>query len=215
MIQRTMIAVLLAFSGSSLAFGQTITEPHPAVVKVTGKVIWDANTEPAGSGVWIDATHVLTALHVVSEMETVQVEWNGEKIPATIEAVLPVCDWALLQTNEPRRTPPIELRTEPLAEGDAVVGYGWGPVEVDSQFQAQPRRFARIVGKHRDGRIYGKAMPRLGDSGGPVFDADGRLVGVINSKIEPGGNRPGYWFGCGQSRLYGFIAEKRGFRWAK
>lgn len=180
----------------------SVDNPHVKHVVHVKCKLTNGNTS-WGSGVWIDANHVLTALHVISEGEQVEVQWQGERIVADVITLEPLADWALLRTEPTEKTPPIEIRSEPVAVNEPLVGYGFGPS------QNGRRTLVKILGKAGVNCILGNDKPRGGDSGGPVFDSRGRLVGIVNARIE---GEP-VWFGHGLGLdLKAFCEGRRGFR---
>ncbi|HEX3718634.1 MAG TPA: trypsin-like peptidase domain-containing protein [Verrucomicrobiae bacterium] len=83
-----------------------------------------------GSGVVIDGKRILTVAHVVSYASQVQIEANeaGDKLNATVEAICPEMDLAVLQLEDDSffdTHPPLNRATQLPQTTDAVMVYGF------------------------------------------------------------------------------------------
>lgn len=135
-----------------------------------------------GSGVLIDRDTVVTAAHVVDEAdpvaEAVRVTWaSGEMVRASVDAVNPTADLALL-----------ELRRRPAACPLALAG-ARADVGGDVHAAGYPRGAADlavsrgvVAGHPRDAQVRLlriEAPVDAGMSGGAVLDGDLRVAGII------------------------------------
>ena len=89
-----------------------------------------APNEVSGSGVVIEGRRILTNAHVVLYASQVQVQASaaGDKVPATVVAVAPGIDLAVLQLDDPTffDTHPAVARASKLPHiKDAVLAYGF------------------------------------------------------------------------------------------
>lgn len=156
-----------------------------SVVKITGDAA-SCQRGLEGSG-WVVATdRVVTNAHVVAGVQHpyVQIDGNGHHYSASVVLFDSHRDLAILDVPG-LPAPPVRIGTQ-LAAGDSavVVGYpGDGPLTVDA---ARVRRVITAVGAD----IYGNpgtsrqvysllAIVRPGNSGGPVLDPAGHVVGVV------------------------------------
>jgi putative serine protease PepD len=150
-----------------------------------------------GSGFVIDDDgRIVTNQHVVGEAERVTVVFeDGDEAEARVVGTDPSTDIALLQLEDSDR----ELHPLPLGSSDALE-IGDTVVAIGSPFGLQGTLTAGIVsaldreiaapnGFTIDGAIQTDAALNSGNSGGPLLDSQGRVVGV-NSQIqsETGGN---------------------------
>jgi hypothetical protein len=120
---------------------------------------------------------------VVSVAHILQAGWSpavifsdGTSLPARIVATDALHDCALLEIQTPKR-PCIGLAATPPRSGPVYwAGYGPGAYQVGSgQVIAIDGDFLKARGK-----------PREGDSGGPIYGPDGRLVAIISEGTQVG-----------------------------
>ena len=151
----------------------------------------------AGSGFVVSDRHVVTNAHVVGDASVATV-WlsNGARREGQIVATDTRLDFAVLEV------PRVPVSVEPLAIADAQTAitlgapvWAWGyPFEdavVEAGFSRAPSVSAGIVSAQRlrDGVSYLQtdAAVNPGSSGGPLLDANGRVVGVNTLVLTPGG----------------------------
>ena len=188
-----------AAAGASLSIGEIYERVSPGVVQISSESGQFGLQEgrSTGSGFVIDDEgHILTNQHVVSAADSVTVRFSdGREVEARVVGSDPSTDVALLDLeDDSQRLEPLELgSSESLAIGDPVVAIG-------SPFGLQGTVTAGIVsaldrelrapdGFTIDGAIQTDAALNSGNSGGPLLDGAGRVIG-INSQIESrtGGN---------------------------
>jgi serine protease Do len=121
---------------------------------------------------------VLTAAHVVDESEVVSVLFpDGKTGHAKVLGLNYTRDVALCMITEPGEYPFMELGdTKDLKEGDMVVAMGH-PGGFDPKRQP-PVRFGRVFEFGHADYIRSDCALVGGDSGGPLFDLDGKVIGV-------------------------------------
>lgn len=157
----------------------TITNANHSVVMITGD-------QSIGSGVILTSTGlVLTNSHVVragSDQWTVRFS-NGQEFPAQVLAVGSrqqgiQNDLALVQVQGVRNLPVAQFSEDALQPGDPVwaIGAPYGRAEVITQGE-----FRQIT---RDGVILSTTEVHPGNSGGPLLNQAGEVVG-INTEINP------------------------------
>jgi S1-C subfamily serine protease len=146
-----------------------------------------------GSGFVIDkAGHIVTNYHVVEGAKTVQVSFsNHESMRAKVVGSDPATDIAVLQVSAPSRAlRPLTLGDSSTVEvGDQVIAIGnplgydrsvtSGIVSAVQRSIAAPNQVSTIGHV-----IQTDAALNHGNSGGPLLDADGDVIGV-NAQIAP------------------------------
>jgi serine protease Do len=154
-----------------------------------------------GSGVLISPDgKVLTAAHVVQTADRVTVEFaNGMSIPARVIASEPRADVALLQLQ---RVPPGAVAAR-LADSDSVqvgddVFIIGAPYGLGHSLSA-----GHVSGRH-DMRRTVRGVPievlqtdaavNVGNSGGPMFNTEGAVVGIVSQILSQSGGFEGVGF---------------------
>lgn len=146
----------------------------------------DAATGGTGTGFFVSNTgHILTNAHVVRRCSKVDVKRPGD-IPAraVIVARDKVNDLALLKTNLQGQAPPA-FRTGAKI-GEAVAAYGFplsGLLATSGNFTTG--NISATAGLLDDTRMLQVSSPvQPGNSGGPLLDEAGNVVGVVVSKLN-------------------------------
>ncbi len=140
-------------------------------------------TGSSGSGVITTADGlILTAAHVVQGAEELEVVFpDGEQVQGKVLGANYSKDIAMVQIMGKGPWPFAEKgASKPLVAGDWVVALGHS-----AGFDAgrtPPVRFGRVVSKGPGNFLTSDCTLIGGDSGGPLFDLEGRIVG-INSSI--------------------------------
>jgi serine protease Do len=136
-----------------------------------------------GSGVIISPEGlVLTAGHVMASEDEGQYQIilpSGKTVAAKALGKNLDTDAGMVQITDPGPWPFIEInRSSNLKRGDWVVSLGHsGGFELGRN---PPVRSGRILGRNRS-QILTDAVLIGGDSGGPLFDLDGKLIGIHSS----------------------------------
>ena len=140
-------------------------------------------TGSSGSGViTTNDGLILTAAHVIQGADDIMVVFpNGKTIPGQVLGANYSKDIAMVQMDTKGPWPCAEMgESNALAAGDWVVALGHS-----GGFDAArtpPVRFGRVVSKGPGNFLTTDCTLIGGDSGGPLFDLDGKIVG-INSSI--------------------------------
>src|SRR5215208_1261576 len=155
-----------------------------------------------GSGFVYDADgHIVTNEHVVDNADSVSVTfWNGTKVDARVVGTDPSTDLAIIQVDAPASLLyPLSLGdSSKLAVGDGVVAIGspfaleetvtTGIVSALHREMTSPNNFAI------DDSIQTDAAINHGNSGGPLLNAQGKVVGVNSQIASDSGGSDGVGF---------------------
>jgi S1-C subfamily serine protease len=205
------LALALSFIAPTLAIGETLGEayrrvnPSVVVIRARGQEVTEegiSRFREIGSGVLISPDgKIATAAHVVHSMNELAVEFLGEDpVPARVIASEPRADISIIQVSQVPR----DAVVSPLADSDAVqvgdpvfvVGapYGlghslssgiisarWEPNTVTPDFPLA--EFFQTT-----------AVINTGNSGGPMFNVAGKLIGIVSHNITKSGGSEGLGF---------------------
>ncbi len=202
-------ATLLAFPGGARGqnMGDLFRQVNPSVVVIRAK---GSDVESSGvtrfvetgSGVLVSADgKIMTAAHVVHSMDEVVVEFlGGEKIPAKVISSEPAADLSLIKLQ---RVPPgskvaIVADSDTVRVGDPVMIIG-APYGLSHSMSA-----GWISARWPANSVY-HAMPlaeflqtnatiNTGNSGGPMFNMAGQVIGIVSHNISKSGGSEGLGF---------------------
>jgi S1-C subfamily serine protease len=172
-----------------------------------------------GSGVLISKDgQVMTASHVVHAMDEIKVEFlGGETVTAHIVASEPAADLSLLKLD---RVPPGATVAE-MADSDTVK-VGDQVIVVGAPYGlAHSLSVGYVSARWAPNTVY-RTMPmaeffqtdatiNTGNSGGPMFSMDGKVVGVVSHNISKGGGSEGLGFVVTLNTAKRLLLERRSF----
>jgi S1-C subfamily serine protease len=182
----------------------------PSVVQVVGasngsgagNLGAEEGPEQSGTGfIWDGAGHVVTNNHVVSGTSQVAIRLaTGEVVAASIVGTAPSYDLAVVRMRNIRNLPgPIAVGSSAdLRVGQAAFAIG-NPFGLDQSLttgviSALKRRLPTGAGREIGNVIQTDAAVNPGNSGGPLLDSAGRLIGVTTAIISPSGSNAGIGF---------------------
>jgi S1-C subfamily serine protease len=194
-------------SGKALSINEIYRHASPGVVQITSTTVTSAPADPffggqfapqqtqqsLGSGFVIDkAGHVVTNFHVVQNAREVQVSFSGgENVKARVLGSDPSTDIAVLQVNTRSRalTPLAWGDSDAVRVGDSVVAignpFGYTRSVTAGIVSAVGRPLTSPNNHVIDHAIQTDAALNHGNSGGPLLDARGAVIGV-NTQISTG-----------------------------
>jgi S1-C subfamily serine protease len=173
-----------------------------------------------GSGVLISTDgEVITAAHLVQTASKVLVEFSGgEVISAQIISSEPASDVALLKLNDP---PPSGATMAKLGDSDKVevgdqifiVGAPHGESNTLSVGYISARRQPNTVynGLLLTELFQTDAAINQGNSGGPMFNMEGEIVGIVSHIISKSGGSEGLGFVVTSNMARRLLFERRTF----
>ena len=167
-------------SAGAGALRSSATELHPPGVK-------GLRLAETGSGFFIGQNRVLTNFHVAGSCTALTVGNNreGRETDAGLVAGDAAVDLAVLSTIGAGETP-AEFNTDAALESGthlAVVGYpAFGRPVLEAQLEQASVMDSDATGDRRFYSFIGAV--RGGNSGGPVLDEKGAVVGVVTAKIN-------------------------------
>jgi serine protease Do len=167
--------------------------------------------EARGSGFIIDANGtVVTNNHVVENAKSVSVTLeDGTELPATVVGRDPRTDLAVLRIKADKALPYIQLGDSGgVKVGEWVVAMG-NPYGLGGSVTAGiVSALGRDIGSGPyDSFLQIDAPINRGNSGGPLFTQDGRVVGVNSAILSPTGGSIGIGFAIPSNMVKTVVAE--------
>jgi len=195
----------------------TSTSAGQSGVDVFGNPIEGQSQQALGSGFVVDKDgHIVTNYHVVEGATSIEVSFsNQDTVKAKVVGTDPSTDLALLQVDAPAKalTPLTLANSDAVSVGDPVVAIG-NPFGLERTVTAgivsALQREVRSPNNYTiDHVIQTDAPINSGNSGGPLIDAQGRVIGV-NSQIETangGGGNVGIGFAVPSNTVKSVVAQ--------
>ncbi len=178
----------------------------PAVVNITTQVLRSnffygvIPEEGSGSGFVYDRQgHIITNYHVVENANEITVSFGQDlEIPAQVIGVDPPNDLAVLQVDSlpPNANPILLGESDDLQVGQRAIAIGnpFGQFErtlTVGVVSAVNRTLEVDTDRVLRGVIQTDAAINRGNSGGPLLDSSGRLIGVNTAIVSPSGASAG------------------------
>jgi len=186
-----LLAAGLAIGSAAAAPVRSLEDLRALEKKITGVyerampatvALISEGTGAAGSGVVVSEKGlILTASHVVMGVEEVQVLFpDGREFTGRVLGANRSRDAAMVQIREPGPFPWVPLgKSGGLKVGDWVVALGHSAGFEPTR--TPPLRFGRLVSKGPGEGVTSDCTLIGGDSGGPLFDLEGRVVAIHSS----------------------------------
>ena len=166
-----------------------------------------------GSGFIIDESgYVVTNNHVIDGASEVTIRLGDESVyPAEVVGTDPQTDIALLKIKADRPLPALQLGDSDKAEvGDWVMAvgnpFGLGGTVTAGIISARGRN---IQAGPYDDFLQIDASINRGNSGGPLFNLDGSVIGVNTAIYSPNGGSVGIGFAIPSNMVKSVVAQLR------
>jgi len=230
-MRKIVLAAVLALMASS-AFSQNLADlfeqNKQSVVTIYVKESLNSgagdprtfvSNEGLGSGVLIRDDIILTASHVVANADQIMVQfYDGEALEATTTRISRMADVAVITLKKPPSNPQIATlgNSDDVRIGDEVFVVG-APMGL-------PYSLSRgvISGRHAENNLAndGKSLEffqtdaaiNTGNSGGPMFNYKGEVIGIVSSILTRSGGFEGIGFAA-TSNVSRALLTERGSRY--
>jgi len=194
--------------------------PSVVVIRARGRDVTESGEtrfSETGSGVLISTDgKVMTAAHVVHSMDQISVEFlGGETVAAWVVGSEPAADLSLLQLERV----PAGARVAPMGDlsrmevGDEVIIVG-------APYGFSYSLSSGLISAHWLPNTVYKTMPlaeffqttttiNTGNSGGPMFNMAGEVIGIVSHNISKSGGSEGLGFVVTLNTARQLLLEKR------
>jgi S1-C subfamily serine protease len=176
--------VAVAPPDAALANSPVVASTEPSVVKIRA-IAPSCQKVLEGTGFVLSPDRVMTNAHVVAGANSVTVEASGNPYDATVVSYDPTVDVAILAV--PNLPPgPLAFASAPAKSGTQaiVMGYPGGgsfvatPARIRELIELSGPDIYRTATVNRE--VYTvRASVEQGNSGGPLIDLDGNVLGVV------------------------------------
>ncbi len=163
-----------------------------------------------GSGFVIDGGHIVTNHHVIEGSDYIEVAFpNGETFEATLIGTDPSTDIAVLKFDAPDTIPSVKFGDSDASDvGDWVMAignpFGYGGTVTAGIISARNRNINQ--GSYDD-FIQTDVAINKGNSGGPLFNMAGDVIGVNTAIISPTGGSVGISFSVSADLASGVVDQ--------
>jgi putative serine protease PepD len=214
-----------AAAEKTLSINQIYEQAGPGVVEITVSTPGDSSgAYPFGGGgtataqgsgfVYDESGDIVTNAHVVEGATSIKVELaNGKTYDATLVASDPSTDLAVIKVDAPAsQLHPLALANSSSVEvGDGVVAigspFGLSETVTAGIVSALDRQIDSPDGFTIPGAIQTDAAINHGNSGGPLLDLSGKVIGV-NAQIESdSGDNAGVGFAIPSNTVKSVVAQ--------
>ncbi len=171
-----------------------------------------------GSGFMISDNQIITAAHVVQVAEKVNVRFlDGEIIPANIVTSYNTADIALIQLLWPRKNAiTVKLSDSDMVKIGSKVFIVGTPFGLGHSFSSgyvsgfkrniqDKNPFTKYEYIHTDASI------NTGNSGGPMFNMQGEVIGIVSNILTKSGGFEGIGFATTSNLARKLLLEKKPF----
>lgn len=196
---------------------------NPSVVNINTRSIeidhffmMQRESEGSGSGTILDRSgHILTNFHVVDAADQIEVTLaSNQSYPATLIGQDEEHDIAVLKIDAPAsQLPPIELgSSESLRVGRRVYvlgnPFGWDGTLTTGIVSSLNRDLpSRVPGRPMQGLIQTDAAMNPGNSGGPLLNTRGQMIGMCVAIATKTGQNAGVGFAIPIDRIKQIVPE--------
>jgi serine protease Do len=171
-------------------------------------------SEALGSGFVISEDgYIVTNNHVIEGADEIEIEFfSGERLEAKLVGTDPKTDIALLKVESDKPLPFVSFGNSDLMRvGDWVMAMG-NPLGQGFSVSAGivSARGRELSGSYDD-YIQTDAAINRGNSGGPLFNMDGQVIGVNTAILSPNGGSIGIGFSMGSNVVTKVVDQLKEF----
>ena len=194
----------------------TVRTKRLDIAPVPGQVM--SVTDGVGSGVLISTDKVMTAAHVVQTADAALVEFaDGQYSIARVIASDVRADVAVLQLQKPPQgiIPATLGNSDSVEVGDQIFVIG-APYGISQTLTAGHLSGRRQIDKEGQAQKYLEVLQtdaavNSGNSGSPLFDMNGQVVGIVTTIMSQSGGSEGLAFATASNTAKRFVLDRKPF----
>jgi S1-C subfamily serine protease len=223
-------ALWLAPPAAAQTIGEIFKQVSDSVVVIRTEekalTTWSQGTKVSvgglGSGVLVSEDgKILTAAHVVQTVEDIWVDFpSGERVRARPVAAVQAADVALIQLERPPRGEHVVARvgdSDAVEVGDEIfiVGAPLGISHTLTVGHISARREMNLTmgGMFEAEFLQTDAAINTGNSGGPMFNRKGEVIGIVSHMISASGSYEGLGFAVSSNSARAVLLDRKAFWW--
>ena len=160
-------------------------------VNSSTKIASTNNWKSSGTGFFIDKKgYLATNYHVIKDAKTIEIVYNGKPFKAKVEVSDEQNDLAILKIDDnsfvPLTTINYNFKTESSEVGTSVFALGFPMTQImGEEIKFTDGKINAKSGYKGEISTYQISVPiQPGNSGGPLFDNDGNLLGITSSGLD-------------------------------
>ncbi|HJV46857.1 MAG TPA: trypsin-like peptidase domain-containing protein [Bacillota bacterium] len=158
----------------------TVANATPSVVMIE---VPTSDGTALGTGFFVDPTHILTAAHVIGDGNEASIEKsNGTRYKASVVKMDQDKDLALLKVDPSEAGKPI-LFASSYTVGQTVIAIGNPEGLSYSVSRGIVSNTDRVLNEGSVPFIQFDSLISPGNSGGPLLDSKGKLIGLVDQKL--------------------------------
>ena len=219
--------VFMTLSAKAQDLTELYEKVNPAVVVIlteeketisNGTTTKTVSSGGLGSGFMVSDTQIITAAHVVQVAEKLSVKFSdGEIIPAKVISSFNSADLALIELIWPRKNAvTVKLGNSDLAKIGAKVFVVGAPFGLSHSLSSG---YVSGIIKNKAGESYftnsefiqTDAAINTGNSGGPMFNMQGEVIGIVSNILSQSGGFQGIGFAATSNLAKTLLFEKKKF----
>jgi len=217
-----VISACLPTNAHAIDYAKLYAQVSPSVAKISTQTFSITKAgivvEPGvGSGFLVEPDLVMTAAHVVSDVDMVRVNFTEDvAINATVVALLENSDVALLKLDTPQENPIVarlgDSSATRIGSPVFVVGAPYGIEQTLSvgHLSGRMQRGESELGEPIEFLQTDTAI-NPGNSGGPMFNAEGEVIGVVSFILSKSGGFDGIGFASAAFPAHKALQSSSGF----
>jgi serine protease Do len=230
-LKLTIAISFLAIQLFSQDIERLYSELNPSVVTILVKEnklvnagpndVRQVSAEGLGSGVYVsEEGYIITASHVVHNAESIMVLFpNGEKAPAKVKSSSEAADIAIIKTlYKPNNKIPVaklgDSDLSKIGEKVMIIGAPYGLEHSLSVGYLSGRHSQKslVSGTTKIEYLQTDAAINHGNSGGPMFNMNGEVIGIVSHILSESGGFEGLGF-ASSIDIAKDILENKSNRW--